>query len=67
MKKRYIIPTASFEPLEDENLMIETSSTLTTVHTADPPTTSTEISIFDDPVTGGQGGLIGADENEGDD
>ena len=66
MKKLYIVPTASFEPIE-ESLLIVLSKTITTVRTVDPPTTNTEIKIFDDPITGGQGGLISAGDGESDD
>ena len=67
MKKLYVTPTASFEALEEESLMIETSGTLTTNRAVDPPVKSQEISIFDTPITAGQGGLISAGASESDD
>lgn len=67
MKKLYVTPTASFEALEEESLMIETSGTLTTNRAVDPSVKSQEISIFDTPIAAGQGGLISAAEGDSDD
>ena len=70
MKKLYIIPTASFEPLEDENLMIGTSKT----NLLDKTTPGSVISQNEPSLGGDLGGIdtgntggIFVDDGEGDD
>lgn len=52
MKKIYIIPTASFEPLEDENLMISGSTRL-----QDKTTAGSDVTKNNPPIGGDLGGI----------
>ena len=57
MKKIYMTPIASFEEMENEVLMFETSSIKYSDRTQDPPKTSdVEVNLFDNPADPSQGG-----------
>ncbi len=68
MKKIYIIPTASFEPLEDENLMISGSTRLQDKTTAESEVTKNNPPLSDLDVFNGNntGGMSEYDEESDD-